>query len=193
MNDIYAAPSAEVGNQPATDDLFATAIGPKNTDYYLRYLQKSEGSPWQASWNWPAFLVTSLWLLYRKVWLGWLIYVVLLPIGLTVLTAVVGAGLGETAGTLIYFVGFAALMLAFPVWGNALYKRKLTALVDKAQRLHAEREAQRAYLARHGGTSWVVVTVLIIIPLLLGIVAAVAIPAYNEYLEAARQAAERSG
>lgn len=191
MNDIYAAPSAEVGNQPSTDDLLAVAIGPKNTDYYLRYLEKSEGSPWQASWNWPAFLVTSLWLLYRKVWLGWLMYVFLLPMGLLAVTAAIGAGLGETIGTAIYLLGFAALMFAFPVWGNALYKRKLTALVEKAQRLHTDREAQRTYLARHGGTSWVWV-LLLIIPV-IGVLAAVAVPAYNDYIEAARQAAERSG
>ena len=50
------------------------AIGPRNTDYYLRKFERFGSSGGYVSWNWPAFFVPLLWMLYRKMWLWAALY-----------------------------------------------------------------------------------------------------------------------
>ncbi len=157
VQDIYAAPDALVTDTTATgsDELLTAAIGPKNSDYYINFFKRSGGKDWVASWNWPAFLVTSLWLLYRKLWLGFLLYVFVLPMMLALVMGVAGAVAGETVGMVVYLIGVCALAFGFPVYANAMYMSKLRSLIRKAEQQAADRAGQLSYLARHGGTSWI--------------------------------------
>ncbi len=185
MSDIYASPDSVVADSNAADEFTATAIGPKNTQYYLDYFERLGDRPWGASWNWPAFFVTSLWLLYRKMWAGFFFYILAIPTILLIVSGALGAVVNETLAIVFYYAGSAVAGFGFPVIANALYKRKVAALVRKSE-MHAGEADRLAWLQRHGGTSFIWL-VLLAIPL-IGILAAVGLPAYQDYMENAQRA-----
>ena len=158
---IYASPDAIVADR-AGNDLFGEAIGPNNRDFYLSYIDRAAGRGWVASWNWPAFFFTSMWLLYRKMWAVFLIYTFALPVLLITVVGVLGALVGEVAGAVVNLAGGLALMIALPAYANALYLRKLQSLVSTAEQTFADEASQRAWLGEKGGTTWMWVLVILI-------------------------------
>ncbi|MCZ6616499.1 MAG: DUF2628 domain-containing protein [Gammaproteobacteria bacterium] len=157
------------------------AIGDNNTNYYIRYLENAGEDSWTPSWHWPAFFVTSGWLLYRKLWLAWFLYFFALPVALIfagVITVALGETFGAIAQTVISLVCYFVLM---PMFANALYARKLRRLVATAAVHSDNREKRIQWLATHGGTSLIWMVVLIF-PVVIGILAAVALPAYQDYI-----------
>ena len=179
---IYRAPASDTSFAP-TGDFLAAYVGPKNADYYLRHFENFRTQNTSVSWNWPAFFLTTLWLLYRKMWLNALAYWLLLPIVLVVLSVVIAEIAGEAAGDLFYYAAGALISLVLvPMFANRIYYRHAQAKVDKTAARSSTAEQQSAELARIGGTSNVV---LIVVPFifiaLVGILAAIAIPAYQDY------------
>ncbi len=186
---IYAAPETEVSVAPA-DDLLAAYVGPKNTDYYKRHFDRFEQGA-SVSWNWPAFFLTSFWLLYRKMWLWAFLYWIVLPIALVAVEVVVGLSTNALVGSLTYWVLY--LLIGFvvvPMFATLLYHRHARGKVDTVTTMIASEEQQAAELDRIGGTSNVVLVVLpIFLVAVIGILAAIAIPAYQDY-EVRAQVAE---
>ena len=186
--DPYQTPDAALDRDSSDDALLRQAIGPNNTEFYLAYLHAAEGQRWKPSWHWPAFFVTSPWLLYRKMWAGWLLYTFVFPFALLLLVFPVAllAAIGASevvVGLIANVVMFAGYFLLPPVLANAFYKRKVESLLRRAAKAGADREQQLAWLDKHGGTSWLWLVLLLGGVMLLGILAAVAIPAYQDYLE----------
>jgi hypothetical protein len=171
----------------ADDEAWQAVIG-KNPDYYLARFAaaRASGGGVGMSWHWPAFFVTWYWLLYRKMW-GWAIFYLIFP-GIVALLAgaVIGATNSAVAGGLLY--GF-ALFLAPPLFANALYYRRCRGLVQ-SQGEAVSRERYLARLEARGGTSNIVVIILgfISVIALVGIMAAVALPAYQDYTRRAKVA-----
>lgn len=195
--DPYQAPEAVLDDGSGEEGLVRAAIGSSNTLFYLQYFRASASSPWKLSWNWPAFFVTSPWLLYRRMWLAWVLYTFAFPIVLYVALLVLGiplAMLGVEQATLLggsYLVMLLGFFLVAPAIANAFYRRKVDSLVSRAQRAAPDRAGQIEWLGKHGGTSLVWLVVLLLGLLVIGVLTAVAIPAYYDYLEnaeAARQA-----
>lgn len=183
--DPYQTPTANLhdglGSHP-----FAIAIGERNTAYYMDFLVEAGNDTWKPSWNWPAFFATSLWLLYRKLWAAWFLYILILPGVLAALGATVGTFAGET-GRAVVEIGVALVVscILVPMYANAIYLRKLRNLVaDSARKRDDE---QLHWLRRHGGTSWVWVLPLVLF--ILAILAAIALPAYQSYIEEANAGA----
>lgn len=178
---IYAAPASDTSVAPE-GDLMAAYLGPKNANYYLDRFQQFEGGGGSASWNWPAFLVSSIWLLYRKMWLNALLYMFIFPIVLQLVSAAMVPALGPAAAGIFYLGGY--LVIAFvllPVFANRLYYQHAQGKIAKVVAANAD-EGQRALeAARRGGTSNIVVIILVILVPLSGILAAIAIPAYQDY------------
>jgi len=179
---IYRAPSSDTSYAPE-GDLEAVFLGPKNTDYYLGKFAnfKSHGS--SVSWNWPAFFISSIWFLYRKMWLNAFLYWIVLPIVLVVLTGVIAAsGAAATSGVFYYGAYWFVTFLIVPMFANRLYYQHAQKKIDKVVSVTSSPEQQSIEVARRGGTSAVG---LVIIPLILvffvGIIAAISIPAYNDY------------
>ena len=67
---------------------YQAALGQKNADFYLSRFHHFDSNGVRPSWNWPAFLFTFYWLLYRKMRFFALVYV-LLPIPLAAIDSIV--------------------------------------------------------------------------------------------------------
>jgi type IV pilus assembly protein PilA len=159
------------------------AIGPRNTDYYLRKFERFGSGGGYASWNWPAFFVPLLWMLYRKMWLWAALYFFVTPIALSFMFAIVLALLPNATGTV---VGWSLVLIAtfvfLPMYANALYYHTCRARIAEAKNYRVERRRQLERLWNMGGTSNAAWVVALILPVpLIGIMAAIAIPAYQDY------------
>lgn len=159
------------------EEYYETAVGYKNTDYYLPRFARFDAEGSGATWNWPAFFVSFYWLLYRKMWLWALVYF-LLPLPLNLL------GLWSQAvymgASLAYLV---AVCIVFPMYANALYHNHVKKKIANAQAYTADRNKQLHLLAAEGGTSaaaWIVL-LLVLAVFVIGVLAAIAIPAYQDY------------
>jgi hypothetical protein len=179
---IYKAPTSTSGLAPL-EDLESHYVGPKNADYYAAKFAAFSRGAGKIGWNWPAFFISSIWLLYRKMWLNAALYWLALPLVLAILSYIIGALVDEETGTSFYYLCY--LVVAFllvPMFANYLYYRHAQAKVRKVAAVTSSPEQQAAELERIGGTSSVV---LIIVPIflvsLIGILAAIAIPAYQDY------------
>ncbi len=179
---IYRTPESDTSFAP-TGDFLAAYVGPKNADYYVRQFGQFEAQDSSVSWNWPSFFLATIWFLYRKMWLNALAYWLGLPIVLTVLSTIITTVAGPGAGSTFYYGAY--IVTAFvlvPMFANRLYYRHAQAKIRKVAARSSTPEQQAAELARVGGTSSVVLVVVpLVLVALVGIVAAIAIPAYQDY------------
>ena len=88
---IYRAPTSDTSFTPE-GDMLATYVGPKNAAYYAKHFERFKSQQSAVSWNWPAFFVTAVWLLYRKMWLYAFGYWIVLPIVFAIVALVIGLG-----------------------------------------------------------------------------------------------------
>jgi hypothetical protein len=164
--------------------LYRAAVGSKKADFYVpKFVRFDEPNASKLSWNWPAFFVSFYWFLYRRMYANWAIYCLLIPIVLTIASSVVDVLLGQRPGGWIYCVvtlGYS--FVAIPMFANSLYhraiKQRIAALSQKVQ----EPAGQLLILENTPHTStiiWIVIPFVLIA--LVGILAAIAIPAYQNY------------
>lgn len=148
-------------NTPANDvltDEEATAIFVgKNYDYFKRNWDNCDRKGTKNSWNNAAFFLNFYWLLYRKMYGYFLLY-----LGFYVL---IGCFFKS-----IYFTCISiGIVVQWGLQGNYLYKTHIDKKVTKIVALNAPQQA-RIELARQGGTSIAAVIgggVLVILSLLL--------------------------
>ncbi|MDJ0918888.1 MAG: pilin [Woeseiaceae bacterium] len=175
---IYSAPDSDT-SVASSDNLMAAYVGPKRAEYYAARFRNVENGQ-SVSWHWPAFFISSAWFLYRKMWLMALGYWIGLPVALTVIQLILTSLVSAEAGSIAYFVPY--LIIAFvlvPMYANKLYYNHVSAKVQKINQTDLSYEQKSEELARKGGTS-IVAYFLILIPL-IGFLAAIAIPAYQDY------------
>ncbi|WP_158229223.1 DUF2628 domain-containing protein [Collimonas sp. PA-H2] len=174
-------------------EYYEAQIGPKNQDYYLsKFAAFDDAGKSGPSWHWPALFVPFYWFLYRKMWRNALIFLAT-PYFVTIFLLMTGAATGKSGGAVLG-IGFVLLALACrlipAIFANALYyahcKKKIAEI--KASRHSVER--QLGELSGKGGTSGVFLFVLLIgiFIAVVGILAAIAIPAYQDYTTRARVA-----
>lgn len=180
-----------VPNNP--DELYKAIIGPKNQDYYLSQFSRFDSNgKVNASWHWPAFFVTFYWFLYRKMWLNALIYfflpyLVMIPFGIA------GVVAGNSADTVIS-IGYALFLIAIfllpPMYANALYYKHCKKRITEASVSSQDLQRRLGELSGKGGTSNVVLIFVLIFVFIafIGILAAIALPAYQDYTTRARMA-----
>ena len=179
---IYRAPQSQTAFAPK-GDLLMTYVGPKNNDYYQRQFDKFRSGSGVVTWHWPAFFLASFWLLYRKMWLYALGYWLGLPIALTALSFVLARVAGQLFADVTYNVIYlVCVFLLMPMFANWFYYRHAVSKVDRVTTASPSPEQQSIEVARIGGTSNIV---LVLAPVLvisvIGILAAIAIPAYQDY------------
>lgn len=168
-------------SEESLEDYYREAIGYKNTDYYLSIFKKLDSGDTNISWNWPAFFVTFYWFLYRKMWLWALIYF-LLPIPVSIVIAISAAVSQSVA--IVSLVGFyIGIFIIFPMYANKIYHQHVRKKIEKAKGFSNEKEKQLRVIASEGGTSNVALIVVLIFAFIsiIGILAAIAIPAYQDY------------
>lgn len=174
-----AAPNGE-------DEFFMAVIGPKKQDYYMRHFQRFDHNGKAGiSWHWPALFVTFYWLLYRKMWLNALIYF-LAPYMILMLIGIIGALSGNAAGEVMgigYLLFMAGVFILPPLYANALYYRHCKNKIAEAKASPGGLQRKLGELTAKGGTSSVVIIIIIalIFISIIGILAAIAIPAYQDY------------
>lgn len=183
-------PDLPIETSPETFDLAAwqAMVGPRNQAYYLPRFERTARGEGGAHWHWPAFLITWYWLVYRKMWAWALLYMVLpflllLPFGL--LTALLGPHRAADAVPMLYL---AALYVAPPLLANGAYYRHCRKLMAAQRARGGSREQYLAQLEARGGTSNVVVAVVgaLLLVSMIGMLAAIALPAYQDYVKRAR-------
>src|SRR5574340_1091158 len=179
-------PRAQADGSASEDEYYRAVIGPKNQDYYLRHFSRfdSDGRT-GATWNWPAFLVTFYWLLYRKMWLNALIYF-FLPYLVLILLAIIGVAAGDASGLLIgagYLLYMAGIFIGLPMYANALYYRHCRKVIAAVRATTHDTQRQLGELDGKGGTSSIVIILILILSFVavVGILAAIAIPAYQDF------------
>lgn len=183
---IYRAPESDTSVAPVGDQM-AAFVGPRYESHYADIFARFERGG-SASWHWPAFFVTSIWLLYRKMWAYALSYMFLVPIIFATLAGVVSFGMGDTATALIAFnLIYYGSYLVFgwiivPIYASRLYYRHARKKMEGVVVRFPSPDQQASELARVGGTSAVALIVLLIFTVfLVGLIAAISIPAYQDY------------
>lgn len=155
------------------DEAWAAVVGPSNTQVYVeRFRSLALGG--SAPWHWPAFLVTWFWLMYRKMWIGALVYTFAPGIVLVGLILVF-----RQFAPVAVIAWFLALLLLPAVMANRWYFNHCTAKIRNVRARGGSKEQMLARLASAGGTSRVIVGIAAVV--VLGMVSAVAVPAYQTY------------
>jgi Tfp pilus assembly major pilin PilA len=162
-------------------DYYEAAVGYRNTEYYVSRFKRFDEQGVKASWNWPSFFVSFYWLLYRKMW-GWAALYFVLPL-ILIFVFVLLSGVWEYALLLYYPTYIAAIFVLFPMYANAIYYKHSKGKISKAQASSDNKEKQLRRVAAEGGTGGAVIIVVLILGIvsLVGILAAIAIPAYHDY------------
>lgn len=152
--------------------LYKAIIGEKNTSYYLLKFEQfdRQGPGFKASWNWPAFFCNYAWALYRKMY-GWFFAI----LGISVISIVI-AGAGAPV---IWFVALVA-NAAFGVYANSIYHGKAREKIAMARLTFPDEPRLLARLRNKGGVNTWVIWVSIGWLIIIGILAAIYIPAYND-------------
>jgi hypothetical protein len=98
---------------------YTTLIGERNTRYYLGLFKKfDQGGKITATWNWPAFIFSFFWLVYRGIYgYAWLYFILAIF-------------LFYISPYLYIIVAF----IAFPLCANAIYYRFLKNRFEKISR-----------------------------------------------------------
>ncbi len=174
----YKSPEAEVAIASGSGDLREEFIGPKNTSYYLNQFDKFDAGGGAIGWHWPAFFVTWFWLAYRKMWAWFFAYWFLFPIVMVLISVTFTTLVDPVVGGLVYFLGY---FLIPPLFANRLYYGHAKEKIAKAKISSPDPQAQALAAARLGGTSNVFIFVAVLAVMMIGILAAIAIPAYQDY------------
>ena len=160
---------------------YETAIGKRSTAYYSESFQLFDENPSliNTSWNWSAFFFGAYWALYRKIYAPAIFAV----IALIFLPAIFG---GEVFPAILLGV-----MIFFGVLGNTLYHRKIKRLLSLARIRHRSEDARKIMVRRRGGVNmWVPVAITSIVA--AGVLAAVGIPAYQDYKQRLAQSDKKT-
>jgi Tfp pilus assembly major pilin PilA len=182
-----AEPTAAVSDAPAADEaLWHAAVG-KHADYYLpRFAKYEREKRTFPSWNWPALFIAFWWALYRKVW-GGAIFFFFLPVLLEIPALLAAHLLAPGNDTAISVMNWVSVLVAWflpPMMANGLYYRRVKAWANEARSKYPDTAAQIAYLSGRGGTSAGVAVAVgaFVVVALMGIIAAIALPAYQDYV-----------
>jgi Tfp pilus assembly major pilin PilA len=186
-------PDIPVQSSSISDRLtaFRSIVAEKNADYYIPKFEAFERGDRRISWNWAAFFVAFYWMLYRKMWGSAFLYF-LSPYIVGFGVGFLGAlwGMNESLILMgVYTIALGFQFIIAPMYANYYYYRVCNKRINAIQSLPEDMHAS-LYLKR-GGTSGVgLILAFIFAVFMIGILAAIALPAYQTYVEKAKQAQE---
>lgn len=129
----------------------------KNQSYYLEKFNLIEKTGDKKAWNWCSFLIGGYWMLYRKMYVQAIIYIIA--------NLILGC---------IPFIGWAlslALCVGLGIFGNSLYldhiKKTFTEIGC------ADSNMRSTLINKKGGTNLVLPILLAAIPVIIGIIASI--------------------
>lgn len=140
----------------------------RNADVYLQKWRRN------SRWNWPAFLFDAYWLMYRKMYLYCVFYLIIWFVWSNVIVASVFSEWNPIESPGLLPLVLVICCIPKPVLGifaNKLYlyqaKRKIIAIVRDPNK-HESREAE---IAAAGGTNMVLPLTVLTLPYLLALIA----------------------
>lgn len=161
------------------ENRYRAAVGPRGDFYVPRFLSFDEGGS-KVSWNWPAFFLGILWMLYRRMW-STAGYLFLISIALEIVQGVVLAPqFGKQTSDRIGYATTIGCMIVVGMFANALYQGRIKRRIAQVSRSGLDDLQAFRALERGPHTSWVFVIMVAVI-FVVGILAAIAIPAYQDY------------
>lgn len=182
---IPTAPEPASEASASDDELLDAAIGPTNKSYYRPKFDRFAAGQGSVSWNWPSFFVTIFWMLYRRMYAYALLLIFVMPIVLVMTAVVFGviAGDDSVAVSTYYLLSTVIGFIVIPMFANRLYYRHATRKIARAKAIYSDKEDQLREVYRTGGTGGAGIIVAVIFGgiMLIGILAAIAIPAYQDY------------
>lgn len=123
----------------------------ENLEYYERKFAVLQSAGARTQWNWAAFFGGVFWLLYRKMY----------AVGLAVFGINVILGLIPVFGSLLILLSWVFL----GCMGTSFYRDALDKKVLVMQDM--PEDAWPAYAQKHGGTSWGVVILCIVLEIFI--------------------------
>ena len=129
----------------------------KNQSYYLEKFNLIEKTGDKKAWNWCSFLIGGYWMLYRKMYVQAIIYIIA--------NLILGC---------IPFVGWAlslALCVGLGILGNSLYLDHIKKTFTEIS--YADSNMRSALISKKGGTNLVLPILLAVIPVIIGIIASI--------------------
>lgn len=167
-------------------EYFTAAVGTNNTMYYVERFIKFEKRGIFATWNWPAFFVTFIWFMYRKMWVWALPYFILVT-STNILFEVVFHDAFPTGSLTATFTSLALLVFSYiivPAYANALYFRHIKDKIEEAKSHGGGNHDVLTRLKADGGTGNIT---SILFTVLLIIITLIMIPiAFREYQDYTR-------
>lgn len=129
-----------------------------NANHYLNKFGIIESTGNKISWNWCAFLFTSAWMIYRKMYKPAIFVIVieylLIPVIASLFPGTFSLGLVSTS------IGSAlslAVSILLGLFGNYIYMKYIDELMDKEPLADSFN-----YQQKYGGVSWKLVIIFII-------------------------------
>lgn len=180
-----AAPAVSASSPEEQQKLdYELAIG-RNSDYYLPKFQRFDEGGSKVGWHWPAFLVTSWWFIYRKMFGLGILNLCIPLVTLIVVAIVVGAAKpSRTVAAAIAILLLLAPGFLFSMFANSLYWRHIRKLIGRVPRTIANQPDKRAVRIQRNGGTGIGPMIGIMAGVLIfggGIVAGISIPAYQDY------------
>ncbi|MBW7930113.1 MAG: pilin [Gammaproteobacteria bacterium] len=189
---------ASCNDQQAMEDhglslktLYEAFIGPRKAGYYLPIFERFDRDGSLLSWNWPAALITQLWMLRRGMFLwGLVLYPLFGFLATLLLVLPVAFMLGddfESWADSFALVVTLVLVIVTGLLGNRIFHRHVRALIAKSGGLGLSDAGRKEWLARKGSnrTGFIIIAILLLAGV-AGIIAGITIPAYADYLDRAR-------
>lgn len=181
---------------PTREALYRAFVGPKHTDYYLRYFARRDAGGGFLSWNWPSAFAVFWWALYRRCYGfafgGWFAAFALATCGGFLYGFAHGMVRPPDRDSLPWggsVVGIVAAMLVGLI-ANGFYYRKAQRVLAETSTI-ADPTLRLALVAERGGVqpAWAWAgAICAVAVVLLGVAAAIAFPAYIESQQRQRAA-----
>jgi len=133
-------------------NLYEATLGERNRIYYLTKFEQydQKGSGLKASWNWPAFFFSYIWVLYRKMY-GWFFAY----LGIFLLAMFL-----EIAGFAWWpSITITLVWITFTIYANSLYHNNIKNKITAAQENVKDDPKLLEHLRHRGGVHrWVIWT-----------------------------------
>ena len=126
----------------------------KNQSYYLEKFNLIEKTGDKKAWNWCSFLIGGYWMLYRKMYVQAIIYIIA--------NLILGC---------IPFIGWAlslALCVGLGILGNSLYLDHIKKTFTEIS--YADSNMRSALISKMGGTNLVIPILLAVIPVIIALI-----------------------